>query len=130
MTLGARIEQRLGETGLSQAELARRVGIRQSTVNSLIRGDSRTSRSLLKIARALNTTPAYLSGETDDPSGDSPSLPVLDAESRELFDHFAHLGAADRKALLQIVRTMAGSITNERAIALHDGQATFDGEGN
>lgn len=67
MTLGQRIEDRRKQIGISQAELARRVGIRQSTVNSLIRGDSRSSRSIVQIARELHTTPAYLTGSTDDP---------------------------------------------------------------
>jgi phage repressor protein C with HTH and peptisase S24 domain len=52
---------------MSQSELARRVALGQTTINSLIRGDSRTSRHLHRIARELGTTPAYLTGETDDP---------------------------------------------------------------
>jgi transcriptional regulator with XRE-family HTH domain len=67
MTLGRRIEERRVAVGISQAELARRVGIRQSTMNSLINGDSRSSRSIVQIARELGTTPSYLLGETHDP---------------------------------------------------------------
>ncbi|MFD1103694.1 helix-turn-helix domain-containing protein [Sphingobium olei] len=131
MTLGARIEQRLGETGISQAELARRVGIRQSTINSLIRGESRTSRSLLKIARELNTTPAYLIGETDDPVGDGPPTPTLDSESKDLVDCFSSLSPADRRAILQIARSLAGGAPPSETVharggggkaALHDRQ--------
>ncbi len=72
MTLGARIEQRRKQLGISQAELARRVGVRQSTMNSLINGSSRSSRSIVRIAHHLHTTPAYLTGETDDPGQDLP----------------------------------------------------------
>lgn len=75
VTLGARIEERRREIGISQAELARRVGVRQSTMNSLIKGDSRTTRSLLKIARELRTTPAYLTGEVDNPDEGAPQPP-------------------------------------------------------
>jgi len=75
MTLGQRIEERRKLIGLSQAELARQVGVRQSTMNSLINGDSRTSRSILKIARTLRTTPAYLAGDTDDPDEGAPPPP-------------------------------------------------------
>ncbi len=67
MTLGQRIEKRRQLIGISQAELARRVGVRQSTMNSLINGDSRSSRSIVQIARELRTTPAYLIGDIDDP---------------------------------------------------------------
>ncbi|WP_344692935.1 helix-turn-helix transcriptional regulator [Sphingomonas cynarae] len=72
MTLGARIDRRRIAMGISQAELARRVGIRQSTINSLINGDSRSSRSITQIARELRTTPSYLLGETDDPDANAP----------------------------------------------------------
>lgn len=44
-------------------------------MNSLIKGDSRTTRSLLKIASELRTTPAYLIGETDDPEANAPPPP-------------------------------------------------------
>lgn len=108
MNLGARIEERLTAVGISQAELARRVGVRQSTVNSLIRGDSRTSRSLVKIARELRTTAAYLTGETDDPDDDYAPEISLGSEERDLLSNFGHLSAADRRALLQIARSMAG----------------------
>lgn len=116
MTLGARIEERLGAKGISQAELARRIGLRQSTINSLIRGDSRTSRSLLKIARELGTTAAYLTGETDDPASDLPLPPTLDSEERQLIDNFNHLTPADRRALLQIAKTMAGGPTPSETV--------------
>lgn len=78
MTLGQRIEERRLAIGISQAELARRVGIRQSTINSLIKGDSRSSRSIVQIARELETTAAYLIGDTDDPHvGAHQPQPVL-----------------------------------------------------
>ena len=68
MSLGARIEAKLNAIGLTPAELARRVGVRQSTMNSLIRGDSHTSRSIVGIARELGTTVEYLMGDSDDPA--------------------------------------------------------------
>lgn len=72
MTLGRRIEERRLAVGISQAELARRVGIRQSTMNSLINGESRSSRSIVQIARELGTSPGYLMGATDDPDENAP----------------------------------------------------------
>lgn len=71
--MGDRIDRLRIAIGISQAELARRVGIRQSTMNSLIKGDSRSSRSIVAIARELGTTPAYLTGETDDAAASTPS---------------------------------------------------------
>lgn len=52
---------------MSQAKLAREAGVSQPTISDLVRGDSRSSAHLHKIARALGTTPEYLAGESDDP---------------------------------------------------------------
>lgn len=71
MTIGTRIKDRLAALGISQAELARRVGLRQSTINGLIRGEARSSRHLHEIARELETTVAYLKEETEDPEDPS-----------------------------------------------------------
>lgn len=138
MSIGARIEERLGEIGISQSELARRVGVRQSTMNSLIRGDNRTSRSILKIARELKTTPAYLTGDCDDPNASTDLPPDLDSEERELVDHFSHLSPADRKLLLGVARSMAGGAApsgtvHDRggvadAATLHDKAQDYRGE--
>lgn len=78
MTVGDRIAERLQAAKLSQSELARRVGLRQSTVSALIRGESRSSAHLHKIASALGTSVQYLSGETDDP--ETLMLPALTKE--------------------------------------------------
>lgn len=80
MIVGQRIKARLEQLQLdqpdfSQAELARRVGMSQSGIVNLIAGRSRSSTHLHKIARELHTTPAYLSGETDDPASDLPPPP-------------------------------------------------------
>lgn len=112
MTLGARIESRLEAVGLSQAELARRVGVRQSTMNSLIRGNSRTSRSIVQIARELQTTPAFLLGETDDPNADVPDDQLVNAE-RELLDLFRQLANDERTAISLIVRRLVEGAAHE-----------------
>ena len=130
MSLGARIEQRRQAVGISQAELARRVGVRQSTLNSLIRGDSRTSRSLLKIARELQTTAAFLTGETDDPAGEGPQL---SSASNEMLGLFERLAPADQKALLQLARSLSKCMANQthnpgQGAALHDQGKEFRGE--
>lgn len=68
MIVPDRISSLLSERGISQAELARRVGVAQQTIHKLISGGSRTSAHLHRIARELGTTADYLSGETNDPS--------------------------------------------------------------
>lgn len=75
MTLGQRIGARATALGVSQSELARRVGVNSTTINGLIRGPARWTPYLFKIARALETTAEFLVGETDDPDANAPPAP-------------------------------------------------------
>jgi len=67
MTLGKRIEEQLDAHDLSQAELARRIGVSQQTIWKLVSGNAQTTKYLREIARHLNTSEEFLLGETDDP---------------------------------------------------------------
>ncbi len=75
MIVGERVQQRMEELGLSQSELARRVGVAQPTIYQLIHRSKKGSTHLHRIARELGTTPAYLTGETDDPDENAPPPP-------------------------------------------------------
>jgi DNA-binding CsgD family transcriptional regulator len=77
MTLGERIRERAAKLGISQAEVGRRADVRQSTINTLVNSNARTTPHLIRLARVLQTSPAYLMGETDDPDeGAPPSVPA------------------------------------------------------
>lgn len=76
MTLGQRIEARASALGISQSELARRIGVGPTTINGLIRGNARWTPYLFKIAKHLQTSAEYLVGETDDPDQGAPPPPV------------------------------------------------------
>jgi len=118
MSLATRIEERRKAIGISQAELARRIGVRQSTINSLVNGNSRTSRSLVKIARELRTTAAYLSGETDDPESELPDGDIaLSSEERDWVDLLRAIPPKERAAALTLVRTIATSASSP---SIHD----------
>lgn len=92
--------------GLSQAELARRVGVRQPTIFKLTSGGGYGSKHLHRIARELGTTPAYLSGETDDPEEGAPPAPELNHEERELVECARGMSAPNRAALMQLARAL------------------------
>lgn len=66
--MAERISNRLKDKGWSQAELARRVGISQSSTWKIVTGETQNSRHLHKIARELDVTIEYLTGESDHPS--------------------------------------------------------------
>lgn len=74
-----RVRERMEEMGFSQSSLAQLIGISQASIAKITRGESFGSKHLHKIARELQTTPAYLTGETDDPS--EGALPVPTAQS-------------------------------------------------
>ena len=72
MDLSERMRLLMAEQDLSQAELARRVGLSQPSIFALLNSNKSGSRHLHRIARALGTTPAYLTGETDDRDENAP----------------------------------------------------------
>ena len=59
-TIGERIKAAREALGFSQDELARRVGIKQQSVAELESGKTRTTKHLLKFARALGQSPEWL----------------------------------------------------------------------
>lgn len=68
MSLAKRIAARMKELGVSQAGLARMVGVSQPTINEIVSGKTQRSKHLRAIASSLETTEAWLLGETDDAS--------------------------------------------------------------
>lgn len=108
MIVGARIKERLKHVKMSQSELARRVGLDQSTISGLVNGDQQSTTKLPQIARELQTTTAYLSAETDDPQGEASATPSLSSDARELLDLYQSLPVPDQAALLRVARSMNG----------------------
>lgn len=69
-TLSERLTSLMYEKGISQAELARLIGIKQPSVFKILSGETRNPKKILEIAAALNVDPHWLkTGEGDpDPS--------------------------------------------------------------
>lgn len=137
MMIGERVAQRLKVLGISQAELGRRIGISQQAIGKLVNGGSRATTHIARIARELGTTPAFLEGETNDPTAEQPAATRISSETRELLDHFETLSPADRRAILQIARSLAGGAPPSETVharggggkaALHDRQQQYRGE--
>lgn len=96
MTIGSRIRKRREELGISQSELARRVGYSSRSSINKIELDERqlTQSKIAIIADALYTSPGYIMG-WEKPEGESIETdPVLLAE------------IAGRKDIMEIVRDL------------------------
>jgi phage repressor protein C with HTH and peptisase S24 domain len=76
MIVMERLAARMRHLGFSQAELARRVGISQQAIGKLVNGSSRSTPNIGKIAQVLETTPAYLVGQVEDPHEGAMLLPT------------------------------------------------------
>lgn len=132
MALGTRISDRLKALKMNQSQLARKCGIPQTTVNSIIKEDRRSSPHLMKLAAALRTTPAYLLGETDDPDSEIAEA-ALSFEERELIDVTRQLGRDDFTVLTYIARRLVGGgaqglpppINDRRQATVHDRQLGY-----
>ena len=110
---------------MSQAELARRVGVQQSTMNALVRGKSRSSREIVAIARELRTTPEYLQGDVDDPA-EGYQDESLTFEERNMLTITRALPESDRQLINSMIFRLANGPSND---TLHDRKQPFFAEG-
>lgn len=68
MFRGDRLDQLMKEKGLSQSELARRIGVSQATIWKLINEPSQGSKHTHRIAAELGTSSEFLMDDTEDAS--------------------------------------------------------------
>lgn len=64
MELKDRVKAARQKAGLSQSELARRIGVKPQAIQAIESGRVRRTKYLLAIARATDVSPEYLAGET------------------------------------------------------------------
>lgn len=111
VAIGARLRARRRELGLSQTDLARRLGVSFQQVQKYESGANRVAASTLAAAaRALETTPAWLLGEETASSPEETRLVQALArpgalELLEAFDAIDDLRT--RSALVALVREIA-----------------------
>jgi transcriptional regulator with XRE-family HTH domain len=123
MALGTRISERLKALKMNQSQLARRCGIPQTTVNSIIKEDRRSSPHLMKFAAALRTTPAYLLSETEDPDSQTASAAIT-FEEQELIELTRMLEREDYNIVRHLIRRLASGTPPNFKGAVNDADAT------
>lgn len=93
-TIGERIKEARTKKGLSQTELAEKLGYKsRSSVNKIEVGGRDIPRSqIVKIAEILGVTPSYLMGWEDEKK-DEPSAVILPAEKIHMIPVFGSVAA-------------------------------------
>ena len=101
MTVGERIKQRRLELNLSQDELAKRVGYKsRSSINKIELARDLPLKKVELMARALDTSPGYLMGWTDEPpepQGDRGE--ALNEYAKILYEHYQKASPDIQKAV-------------------------------
>jgi transcriptional regulator with XRE-family HTH domain len=115
MTLANRLRTRMFWRGIrSQTQLARLSGVSQSSIHHILTlGDAYAVQreTLRRLAAALGTSPAWLSGEADGlPSLQEPGVPyATDGYDAEMQALMARLSSPARRKIVDIVRLIAES---------------------
>jgi len=114
--------------GKTQAILAYEARVSPGVIKDLTVGKLPAPLDLYEIARALNTSPRYLAGLTDDDSQDAFAM-AYGREDLELLNRITALSPADRASVLQLIHSLSTSAAtpavNERGLS----DAEWFGEG-
>ena len=104
--IGLRIKQKREELGMTQEELARKLGYKTKTsVTKMESGDRGLPQwKIVAIAKALNTTPAYIMGWEDeidiDKLADLTNKLRYDVETQEMLEKYFEL-SEDKKVYIR-----------------------------
>lgn len=112
LTTAERIEREMRALGLSQIQLARRVGCSGATMSKILQRETQQSRFLPAIAQVLGVSVAYLVGET------KVAIPAsgpgaLTAEEGAFLNKVRVLSPFDKRAVLRIVDSLTRSPAKE-----------------
>ena len=122
MTIGERIKARRTQLGLTVDELSERLGKNRATIyryesNNI---EKLPTTVLEPLAKALNTTPAYLMGWEEKEPPTEPTETELSENEREMIDIFKGLTPTQQGKLIERARIMSEdneteAITKENA---------------
>ena len=111
MTTGGRIKARRQALGLSQREMAARLGYTDHTALTRIEGDKidLPQSRIVKIAEVLGVTPAYLMGWDQAPEdlGALAATVLKDPQLLALVKDYSTLDEADRLTVSTLVASLA-----------------------
>jgi transcriptional regulator with XRE-family HTH domain len=100
MSLGDRVLARRKSLGLTREDVESKVDFTAKTIEAIEKGSKTTFDKVASLAAALETTVAFLSGETDDPSPNALRRPPVDLGDD--FDAYVDPEAAARMSQAEI----------------------------
>ena len=113
MTVGERIKQRRIELGLSQEDLAKRMGYsgKSSVCKAETSEDNITTTKVSKFAKALNCSEKYLMGwEEQDlgiKSGELSAIVALDAELQDMIEKYLKLSDEKKASIRNMINLLS-----------------------
>lgn len=108
MTVADRIKNLRMELGMSQAELAAKIGIKNKSSICKIEshGNNITLKDIARIAEALNTTSAFLLGWEDEFGNTIPDDNDQPKDIQQLLDDFSKLTKDQQLTVLALIHSM------------------------
>ena len=102
MDIGNRIKMRREELGMSQSELARKVGYTSRTTINKIERDGRgiSQDKIVAIAKALKTTPSYLMGWEDE------EVATLTARQEQAIENYFNLAEGNQIVVDNLIESL------------------------
>lgn len=114
MTIGDRIKQRRLELGLSQDEVAKKVGYQsRSSINKLENSRNLPLTKVEMMAKALECSPGYLMGWVDDgviieTAETDVALSNMSSRLKEYALRFASLSSEDQEMIMKMIDKCKG----------------------
>lgn len=106
--IGRRLRDRRRTLGLSQAQLAARMGFTPPQINRYEHGTTRLSASgLWRAAEALEVPPGYFFDGLDGPLADAGAVEALDALALKVARHLRALPPSVRDKLVGFIASLA-----------------------
>lgn len=116
MDLSQKVRRRREELGLSQEELAHRMGYSSRTsINKIENGRPCSQKIIYRLAEALNVGVAYLMGWDEEIENNPVGLAerhveiLMDEDISEIFEDFKKLDKKKRKIVKDLVHSLAES---------------------
>ena len=108
-TYAERLNHAMELNGVSQSELARRVGIKAQAVQYICSGRGRRSSYTAEFARELGVNAEWLAtGKGPMLAGKAIMLPDLATDERRLIEQYQRLSPKEQAAVQAIVSVLAG----------------------